>query len=70
LVYGASDPKAGAVRSLYRICDDVRLNHRLVIVGGVAADQSAELLRTFFVAARARSSRLTMVDDLESGGDP
>lgn len=54
LVYGAADPKAGAVRSLYTICDDVRLNHRLQIEAGVLARQSAELLTAFF--RRARSS--------------
>lgn len=54
LVYGAADPKAGAVRSLYRICDDPRLNHRLEIVPGVMAEESSELLRRFFRAARVR----------------
>ncbi len=54
LVYGAEDPKAGAVRSLYRVCDDPRLNHRLDVVAGVLASQSAELLRNFFGEARTR----------------
>ncbi len=54
LVYGAADPKAGAVRSLYCICDDVRLNHRVEIVAGVLADPCAEILRTFFRGARSR----------------
>ena len=54
LVYGAADPKAGAVRSLYEICDDPRLNHRVEISAGLAADRCAELLQTFFRAARAR----------------
>lgn len=54
LVYGAADPKAGAVRSLYCICDDVRLNHRVEIVAGVLADPCAEILRTFFKDARSR----------------
>ena len=54
LVYAAGDPKAGAVRSLYRICDDPRLNHRVEISTGVQAERAAELLRSFFRDARAR----------------
>ena len=57
LVYGASDPKAGAVRSLYELCDDPRLNHRMEVVSGVLADRCAEQLRTFFRAARAKTRR-------------
>ena len=56
LVYGAADPKAGAVRSLYRLCDDPRLNHRLDIVSDLLADASAALLREFFQAARRRGA--------------
>jgi tRNA(adenine34) deaminase len=52
LVYGAPDPKAGAVESLYRLLDDERLNHRVVTRGGVLAEDSARLLRTFFNAKR------------------
>jgi tRNA(adenine34) deaminase len=48
VVYGARDPKAGAVESLYRLLDDQRLNHRIEAVGGVLADESATLLREFF----------------------
>ena len=55
LVYGCDDPKAGAVRSLYRICDDPQLNHRMEIEAGVEAERSAALLRAFFKARRARS---------------
>ncbi len=55
LVYGAPDPKAGAARSLYRICDDGRLNHRMEVVSGVLAEPCAAVLRTFFRAARARA---------------
>ncbi len=54
LVYGADDPKAGAVRTLYSICDDTRLNHRMEITSGVMADSCAEILRTFFAQARSR----------------
>lgn len=54
LVYGAEDPKAGAVTSLYQICTDPRLNHRVELRGGVLAEPAAELLRAFFRRARAR----------------
>jgi tRNA(adenine34) deaminase len=53
LVYGASDPKAGAVRTLYQICDDARLNHRVEVVGGILAEESARLLQDFFKGRRA-----------------
>jgi len=52
LVYGAGDPKAGAVASLYRICSDERLNHRPEILSGVRADECGEMLRRFFAAQR------------------
>lgn len=52
LVVGALDPKAGATRSLYTICDDPRLNHRVEAVTGVLAEESASLLREFFRARR------------------
>ena len=52
LVYGADDPKAGACRSLYRIPEDDRLNHRVTVIGGVLADECAKLLRDFFERRR------------------
>lgn len=52
LVYGASDPKAGACGSLLSITTDVRLNHRVTPIGGVMAEESAALLRAFFHARR------------------
>jgi tRNA(adenine34) deaminase len=48
LVYGAIDPKAGAVGSLWDLVRDRRLNHRPEVVGGVLAEECAELLRAFF----------------------
>jgi tRNA(adenine34) deaminase len=48
LVYGTRDPRAGAVRTLYQIADDPRLNHRVEIVEGVRAEEAGELLRAFF----------------------
>jgi tRNA(adenine34) deaminase len=53
LVYGCDDPKAGAVRTLYQLCEDARLNHRVEVIPGVLADECAELLRSFFRAQRA-----------------
>jgi tRNA(adenine34) deaminase len=48
VVFGARDPKAGAVETLSRLLDDARLNHRAASVGGVLGDESAALLRGFF----------------------
>ncbi|MBX5476525.1 MAG: tRNA adenosine(34) deaminase TadA [Clostridia bacterium] len=53
LVFGASDPKAGAVGSLYNIAQDARLNHRLEVTSGVLAEEAAALLRAFFRERRA-----------------
>ena len=52
VVYGARDPKAGAVESLHRLLDDTRLNHRVSATGGVLATESAVLLRAFFDTRR------------------
>jgi tRNA(adenine34) deaminase len=54
LVFGAEDIKAGAVRSLYRLCEDPRLNHRLEVIGDVLAEPCAALLKQFFKQARER----------------
>lgn len=48
LVFGAADPKAGCCGSLMRLTEDARLNHRVVPVSGVMAEESAGLLRAFF----------------------
>ena len=52
LVYGADDPKGGAVRSCFEILNDSRLNHRLEIEAGVMAEESASLLQSFFASRR------------------
>lgn len=52
VVFGATDPKAGACETLYRITSDPRLNHRAQIVGGVLAERCATLLSDFFAAKR------------------
>ncbi|MHA1568408.1 MAG: tRNA adenosine(34) deaminase TadA [Alphaproteobacteria bacterium] len=53
LVYGADDPKAGAVASLYQVVTDERLNHRVEVTGGVLAAECGRLLTEFFRAKRA-----------------
>jgi len=52
IVFGAADPKAGAVMSLYNVPQDERLNHRCEVVGGVEGAASAALLGGFFTARR------------------
>lgn len=52
-VYGAPDPKGGALGTLYDVSHDPRLNHEFEVTAGVCADECAELLRTFFRARRA-----------------
>jgi tRNA(adenine34) deaminase len=59
LVYGCDDPKAGAVRSLYRIADDARLNHQIDVTSGMLADECAALLRDFFEKRRAKGTDTT-----------
>ena len=48
VVFGAVDPKAGALVSLYQVCSDPRLNHRPPVVAGVRAEDAGNLLRDFF----------------------
>lgn len=52
LIYGADDPKTGAVRSCFSLLSDPRLNHRVEVVPGVLAEESAALLQNFFAARR------------------
>jgi len=52
VVYGATDPKAGAVGTLMDLCRDPRLNHRLEVTAGFMAEEAAVLLREFFKARR------------------
>ena len=53
VVYGAEDPKGGAVGSLWDVLRDTRLNHRPEVIGGVLAAECGDLLRDFFAARRA-----------------
>ncbi len=52
-VYGASDPKGGALGTLYDVSHDPRLNHEFEVTPGVMADECAEVLRAFFRERRA-----------------
>ena len=52
LVYGTTDPKAGAVHTLFRLLDDPRLNHRAEVVAGVLAEPCATILSGFFQEQR------------------
>src|SRR5262249_25689951 len=52
VVYGATDPKAGACETLYHIPTDIRLNHRAQLVGGVLAERCGAVLSEFFAAKR------------------
>jgi len=52
LVYGCDDPKTGAVKSLYNIVQDQRLNHRLEVTFGVLTTECSELLQKFFEKRR------------------
>ena len=53
VVYGAEDPKAGAVTSLFRLLDDPRLNHRAEVEGGIMAERCGQLLSDFFRQQRS-----------------
>jgi tRNA(adenine34) deaminase len=52
VVYGAADPKAGAVQSLFRLLEDPRLNHRCEVVPQVLADRCGQILSQFFQSQR------------------
>jgi tRNA(adenine34) deaminase len=61
VVFGASDPRAGACGTLYNLCADPRLNHELEVRGGVGAAECAALLSSFFADKRT---------DRAAGGAP
>ena len=56
VVYGADDPKGGAVRALYTLLEDERLNHRCEVIAGVLGEESADRLRAFFRTLRAKGT--------------
>ena len=57
LIYGAADPKAGAVDTLYRLCSDERLNHQVRVIAGVRAKRCSRMLSEFFHAQRAMGKK-------------
>jgi len=68
LVFGASDPRAGACGTLYNLCADPRLNHELTVTDGVRADECGALLSSFFATKRAeRPATSAPTGAVESG---
>ena len=59
LVYGCGNPKAGAVRTLFQIAEDPRLNHRMEVRAGVLADECGGMLTAFFRSLRAPTKEQT-----------
>lgn len=57
VVFAATDPKAGAVTSLYRLLEDPRLNHRCEVIGGVLAEPCGRVLTEFFLSKRAAGKK-------------
>ncbi len=55
LVYGARDERAGAVESVFRICDAGSLNHRMELTAGVLEGECREVMQAFFRARRGRN---------------
>ncbi len=68
LVYGASDPRAGACGTLYNLCADPRLNHEVAVTEGVRAGECAALLSSFFAGKRADPTLPAPTSVSEGGG--
>lgn len=68
LVFGALDPKGGAVASLYRLCEDERLNHRVEVTQGVLGEESARLLEEFFARLREKKKALKKSGEAAEAG--
>ena len=70
-VYGAPDPKGGALGTLYDVSHDPRLNHEFEVCAGVLADECAEVLRSFFRARRAaRKAEKVALREAEANQSP
>lgn len=63
LVYGARDERAGAVESVFRICDAGSLNHRMELTAGVLEEECREVMQAFFKARRRRKDEVGMMND-------
>ena len=61
VVYGTDDPKTGAVRSLYQIVEDERLNHQLEVTRGVLQDECKKQLQAFFQRRREENSNTKQI---------
>ena len=57
IIFGAADPKGGAVSTLYRIASDSRLNHRAAVTPGVLSEECSALLTSFFRSRRGRDPK-------------
>ena len=57
VVYGADDPKAGAVKSLYELLNDSRLNHRVEVKSGIMAERCGAMLSNFFQQKRRQGKK-------------
>ena len=62
LVFGCADPKGGAVESLYRLCEDPRLNHHPAVTRGVLEGECGQILTEFFGRLRMKDSKVTRTD--------
>jgi len=60
LVYGASDPKCGAVASLYNVLTDNMLNHQVAVTGGILKDECGEIISRFFRGKRVVSAAVAV----------
>jgi tRNA(adenine34) deaminase len=67
VILGCLDPKAGAVISLYRLCDDRRLNHQALVTAGVLAEECASVLSKFFSSLREQK-RITRCGEVAEPG--
>ena len=65
LVFGAEDPKGGAVSSLYSLLEDTRLNHRVEVASGVLREECRELLQRFFQERRQKNLTTESAEDAE-----
>ncbi|GEP71689.1 cytidine and deoxycytidylate deaminase zinc-binding region [Lentilactobacillus rapi DSM 19907 = JCM 15042] len=55
--FGSRDPKAGAVRSLYQVLEDNRMNHQVNVTEGILSKQCSQIMKDFFKAARKRKKK-------------
>jgi tRNA(adenine34) deaminase len=70
LVYGADDPKAGAIRSVMQVLNHPSMNHRVEVRSGVLAGRCAELLQSFFRLRRGEKSSVVSPQSSAAGGIP